>query len=69
MKIEPAVTITVDAHTMNQSIFNRAAKCLIDNGTDSDEAATVLQALCYILMDTETELLMDQCDMPIKEKT
>ena len=30
-----------------------AEKCLIDNGIDQDEAATVLQALGYILLDTE----------------
>lgn len=30
-----------------------AEKCLIDNGIDQDEADTVLQALGYILLDTE----------------
>lgn len=30
-----------------------AEKCLIDNGIDIDEAKTVLQALGYILLDTE----------------
>lgn len=30
-----------------------AKQCLIDNGIEDDEAETVLQALCYILMDTE----------------
>ena len=30
-----------------------AEKVLIDNGIDRDEAATVLQALGYVLLDTE----------------
>ena len=37
-------------------IFNnrsKAEQCLIDNGIDSDEACTVLQALGYILLDEE----------------
>lgn len=32
---------------------NRAEQCLIDNGIDKDEACVVLQALGYILLDTE----------------
>lgn len=30
-----------------------AEKCLIDNGIDPDEASIVLQAIGYILLDTE----------------
>lgn len=30
-----------------------AEKCLIDNGIEADEASTVLQAIGYILLDTE----------------
>lgn len=30
-----------------------AEQCLIDNGIDEDEVETVLQALGYILLDTE----------------
>lgn len=32
---------------------SKAEQCLIDNGIDSDEACTVLQALGYILLDEE----------------
>jgi len=35
--------------------FDKAKQCLIDNGIDFDEVETVLQALCYILFDEETE--------------
>lgn len=35
------------------AIVKRAEQCLIDNGIDEDEVQTVLQALGYILMDTE----------------
>ena len=41
---------------MMEFIFNnrsKAEECLIDNGIDSDEASTVLQALGYILLDEE----------------
>ena len=34
--------------------FESARQCLIENGIDSDEANTVLQALCCILCNTET---------------
>ena len=30
-----------------------AEKCLIDNGIEPDEAGTILQALGYILLDSE----------------
>lgn len=33
--------------------LHAAEQCLVDNGIDSDEAATVLQALGYILFDQE----------------
>ena len=35
--------------------FDKAKQCLVDNGIETDEAETVLQALCYILCDEETE--------------
>ena len=35
--------------------FAKAKQCLIDNGIEQDEADVVLQALCYILCDEETE--------------
>lgn len=32
---------------------SKAEQCLIDNGIESDEAAVVLQALGYVLLDEE----------------
>ena len=40
---------------MTQEKFNKTKQCLIDNGIEPDEADIVLQTLCYILMDEETE--------------
>lgn len=40
--------------------FETATQCLIDNGIDSDEAEIVLQALCYILCDEETEQYFEE---------
>lgn len=40
---------------MTQEIFNKAKQCLIDNGIEIDEAEVILQALCYILLNEETE--------------
>lgn len=40
---------------ITQEKFNKAKKCLIDNGIEYDEADIVLQAICYILTDEETE--------------
>lgn len=40
---------------VTQDKFNKAKQCLIDNGIEANEANIVLQALCYILMDEETE--------------
>lgn len=37
----------------------RAQQCLADNGIDLDETATVLQALGYILLDTELADVLD----------
>lgn len=39
--------------TVPEEKIASAKQCLIDNGIEDDEAETVLQALCYILMDTE----------------
>ncbi|MBO5609112.1 MAG: hypothetical protein J5929_01890 [Eubacterium sp.] len=38
---------------ISEDRIHKAEKCLADNGIDKDEAGTVLQALGYILMDTE----------------
>ena len=45
---------------MTQEIFNKAKQCLIDNGIERDEADVVLQALCYILLDEETEQFFEE---------
>lgn len=34
-------------------VLQKAKRCLRDNGIEEDECATVLQALCYILLDVE----------------
>lgn len=33
--------------------IKKAEKVLVDNGIEADEASTVLQALGYVLLDTE----------------
>lgn len=38
---------------IDKSKITAAEKCLIDNGIEPDEASTVLQAIGYILFDTE----------------
>lgn len=42
-----------------QEQVDAALQCLIDNGIDKDESATVLQALCYILMDKEIDDMLE----------
>ncbi len=44
---------------LNLEKIMHAEKCLIDNGIEEDEAETVLQALCYILIDEEIEDYME----------
>ena len=38
-----------------QSCLESARQCLIDNGIETDEVGTVLQALCYILLNEEIQ--------------
>lgn len=38
---------------INEEQINNAMQCLVDNGIETDEACTVLQALGYILLDVE----------------
>lgn len=40
--------------------FNKAKQCLVDNGIDADDVEIVLQALCYILCDEETEQYFEE---------
>lgn len=42
-------------NTLTTQKIERALTCLQDNGIDKDECPIVLQALCYILLDTEIE--------------
>lgn len=42
--------------------IQKALQCLADNGIEKGECAVVLQALCYILMDTEIENLLQEED-------
>lgn len=45
---------------LTQEKFNKAKQCLIDNRIETDEANIVLQALCYILLDEETEQYFEE---------
>ena len=44
--------------------FMAGCRVLIDNGVEIDEAETVLQALCYVMFDTETEQFMTDPEQP-----
>ena len=46
-------TTTEGAEHVNQENIKAAEKVLVDNGIEADEAATVLQALGYALLDVE----------------
>ena len=45
--------------------IQKALQCLADNGIEKGECAVVLQALCYILMDTEIETLLQDEDWDV----
>lgn len=44
---------TIVSCEINEEQINKAMSCLVDNGIETDEACTVLQALGYILLDVE----------------
>lgn len=46
------VVATINGYIREDHI-KKAERCLVDNGIDADEACEVLQALGYILLDTE----------------
>jgi hypothetical protein len=46
--------------------FNRAKRCLLDNGIMSDDAETVLQALCSIITGEETKHLFYDAATEVK---
>lgn len=52
MSLNENDTITV-CTTITKADIDNALKVLCDNGIDEDEAATVLQAIGYTLIDTE----------------
>jgi len=49
---------------INKENFLAGCRVLIDNGIEIDEAETVLQALCYVMFDTETEQFMTNPNHP-----
>ena len=52
------IEIPIQKQYLSESDIDKACLCLRDNGIDEDEIDTVLQALCYILLDTEIEELL-----------
>ncbi len=49
--------------SLNKEQLILALKCLQDNGIEADECCTVLQSLCYILLDEEYgDLLFGECE-------
>ena len=52
---------------VTQDKFNKAKQYLIDNGIEANEADIVLQALCYILIDEETEQIFDSNNITNQE--
>lgn len=45
---------------ITQEKFNKAKQCLVDNGIEEFEAQIVLQVICYILLDEETEHFFEE---------
>ena len=52
--------LDIKAPIVDKRGFLAACRCLIDNGVSIDEAQTVMQAICYIMHDTETEQFMSE---------
>lgn len=59
-ELAPGITVTecgITEMQVNATItgpaIDRACKVLIDNGIEPEEADTVLQAVCYALLDVE----------------
>lgn len=60
VELAPGTTVTACGTTgmqVNATItgaaIDKACKVLVDNGIEPDEADTVLQAVCYALLDIE----------------
>ena len=54
---------------ITRKMIEAAEKALIDNGIEEDEAPTVLQAIGYILLDTELYLYQKEDDTRLKTVT
>ena len=52
---------------IDEEMIRKAQQCLADNGIEPDETATVLQALGYILLDSELEDLLDWDESKVSE--
>lgn len=64
----------MQSYKIDRKVVAKALQCLKDNGIERDECTTVLQALCYILMDKEIEPLFveedfDSGDFDFTEKS
>lgn len=44
---------------LTKDVFRRCQVCLADNGIETDETATVMQAICYMLLGIETEGMLN----------
>lgn len=50
----------IDVKTViTDEMVKKAQQVLVDNGIDTDETATVIQAIGYVLLNTELENLID----------
>lgn len=50
--------------TITRESFLAGCRVLIDNGIEIDEAEIVMQAMCYVMFDMETEQFMIEGDNP-----
>ena len=55
-------TNCVESFYLDKEKIKNALICLHDNGIEADECSTVLQALCYILIDKEINPLLELLD-------
>lgn len=51
---------SMSSYIITKQKFDAAIQILMDNGIEENEAAIVLQALCYVLVDEETEQFMEE---------
>lgn len=53
--VERESIMNATKNELTTSQIEKAEQCLVDNGIEEDEAHTVLQALCFILLDTDID--------------